>query len=472
MDGSISSSTSTFHPLDAVSPPSSALPSPPDSPSSGSVSSFPSVSSSFFFSSTAASPPQPQPHLDHLTEGLIIPSLTLPSALRRPTAYGQTIGDLRILVLGNKGTGKTYLANLLLEDNDAVVDFGCWEETEHGKVLYASTDWIEHKDAHGLEKYEPTRNVEIIELSSYNGAQLVNQIRSIIHSPFHALAEALHPDHPPSSLVASLLSSSSTPLFTVLIFLLPSTPTVLDCLLIKELGNEIPLIVLPRLHSPPQEPSLLHKLSSFRPSTAVALRSGLFNCPDTLSLLRSEATDRFFKWREVERMITHIRPRPSLSQFSHLRTLKTSMRWDKEKWESEYLTSFSQDVAGRARGVVMRQPVLTLLNQRRNSFINEEGEDEKDLDSDDDDEKEYLLPPQDSSSSSSSSYTPLDPLHLPSLMFFSISLLKPLRIRLHRSISGFFESIASEKNVRVALLGGFCVGLGIGVVMARWKMIS
>lgn len=168
MDGSISSSTSTFHPLDAVSPPSSALPSPPDSPSSGSVSSFPSVSSSFFFSSAAASPPQPQPHLDHLTEGLIIPSLTLPSALRRPTAYGQTIGDLRILVLGNKGTGKTYLANLLLEDNDAVVDFGCWEETEHGKVLYASTDWIEHKDAHGLEKYEPTRNVEIIELSSYN----------------------------------------------------------------------------------------------------------------------------------------------------------------------------------------------------------------------------------------------------------------------------------------------------------------
>lgn len=149
------------------------------------------------------------------------------------------------------------------------------------------------------------------------------------------------------------------------------------------------------------------------------------------------------------------------------------MRWDKEKWESEYLTSFSQDVARRARGVVMRQPVLTLLNQRRSSFINEEdGEDEKDLDSDDEDEKEYLLPPQDSSSSSSSSYTPLDPLHLPSLMFFSISLLKPLRIRLRRSISGFFESIASEKNVRVALLGGFCVGLGIGVVMARWKMIS
>jgi hypothetical protein len=164
------SSTSTAHPPPDVSPPPSALPSPPDSPSSGSVSSFPSVSSSFFFSSTAPSPPQSQPpsgHLRELTEGLIIPSLTLPSALRRPTAYGQTIGDLRIVVLGNQGAGKTFLANLLLEDNEAVVDFGTWENTEHGKVLYASTDWIEHSDAHGLEKYEPTRNIEVIELSSY-----------------------------------------------------------------------------------------------------------------------------------------------------------------------------------------------------------------------------------------------------------------------------------------------------------------
>ncbi|EKM76493.1 hypothetical protein AGABI1DRAFT_115819, partial [Agaricus bisporus var. burnettii JB137-S8] len=36
---------------------------------------------------------------------------------------------------------------------------------------------------------------------------------------------------------------------------------------------------------------LLNKLSSFRPSTAVALHSGIFNSPDTFSLLRSEAAD-------------------------------------------------------------------------------------------------------------------------------------------------------------------------------------
>jgi hypothetical protein len=244
-------------------------------------------------------------------------------------------------------------------------------------------------------------------------------------------------------------------------------PTVLDCLLIKELGNEIPLIVLPRLHSPPQEPSLLDKLSSFRPSTAVALRSGLFNSPDTLSLLRSEATDRFLKWREVERMVTRIKPRPSLPTYSHLCTLKhsTSTQWDKEKWETEYLTSFSHDVAKRARSVVTRQQMVTPLNQRNNSIIDDDNDD----DSDEEDE-DYLLPQQEFSSSSA--YGSLDPLHLPSLIFFSISLLKPLRWRLHTSISKFFESVASEKNVRVALLGGFCVGLGIGAVIAKSNLVS
>jgi hypothetical protein len=198
----------------------------------------------------------------------------------------------------------------------------------------------------------------------------------------------------------------------------------------------------------------------------VALRSGLFNSPDTLSLLRSEATDRFLKWREVERMVTHIKPRP---QYSHLRTSKTStsIQWDKDKWETEYLTSFSHDVAKRARSVVTRQQISTPLNQRNDSIIDDDEEDDHHSD---EDEEGYLLPQQEFSSSSS--YASLDPLHLPSLIFFSISLLKPLRLRLHTSISKFFESIASEKNVRVALLGGFCVGLGIGAVMAKSKVIS
>lgn len=62
------------------------------------------------------------------------------------------------------------------------------------------------------------------------------------------------------------------------------------------------------------------------------------------------------------------------------------------------------------------------------------------------------------------SCVPLDPLHLPSLFLFSISLLNPLRVRLRKSITEFFESLGSERNVKIALLGGFCVGLGIGLM--------
>ncbi len=113
------------------------LPSPPDSPGGSpsssvddaSESSLPSVSSSFFFSSSAAgspgrshpsSYPSSHPQSDHEhdhdhdqdhdhqgrhhrrvhEQGLIIPSLSLPDALRRPTPFGQTLGDIRILVLG------------------------------------------------------------------------------------------------------------------------------------------------------------------------------------------------------------------------------------------------------------------------------------------------------------------------------------------------------------------------------------
>lgn len=190
MDESISTSAITirsFHPdtLNSVSAPSSprssARPSPPDSPSSDSVSSFPSVSSSFFFSSAAASPPHSRPQSDEVrdsTQGLIIPSLTLPAALRRPTPYGQTLGDIKLLVLGSEGAGKNFLTGLLLEDNEDVVDVGQWEDTEYGRVLRASTDWVEHRDAHGLEKFEPTRNVEIIELPVYDHTTDVRPVLS------------------------------------------------------------------------------------------------------------------------------------------------------------------------------------------------------------------------------------------------------------------------------------------------------
>jgi len=64
-------------------------------------------------------------------------------------------------------------------------------------------------------------------------------------------------------------------------------------------------------------------------------------------------------------------------------------------------------------------------------------------------------------SRSSSCLGRYDPLHLPSLIMFSISLLGPLRARVGKSISGFVEALG-DCNVRVALLGGFCMGIGFG----------
>ena len=200
MEYSPSTSASTIHALQTslselaeqptastshVSPPRLASsressPSLPNSPSSDSVSSLPSVSSSFFFSSSAAPSPhhgsnprsgssrQSEHGLDQ-EHGLIIPSLTLPDALKRPTPFGQTLGELRLLVLGAQGAGKSFLTGLLMEDNEDVVEVGTWEDSDDhsGKVLKASTDWVEVKDGLGLEKYEPLRNVEIVELPGY-----------------------------------------------------------------------------------------------------------------------------------------------------------------------------------------------------------------------------------------------------------------------------------------------------------------
>lgn len=61
------------------------------------------------------------------------------------------------------------MSSLLLDDNEDVVDRGTWEDTSDGSFLCASTDWIEHRDPHGLEKFEPARNVEIITRRNVGG---------------------------------------------------------------------------------------------------------------------------------------------------------------------------------------------------------------------------------------------------------------------------------------------------------------
>lgn len=87
--------------------------------------------------------------------------------MRRPTHYGKTLGDIRLLVLGDT---KSITPTLLFDDNEDVVEIGTkWEDMPHGaRRLRASTDWIEHLDAHGLEKYEASHNIELIDIPHYD----------------------------------------------------------------------------------------------------------------------------------------------------------------------------------------------------------------------------------------------------------------------------------------------------------------
>ncbi|KAI0061129.1 hypothetical protein BV25DRAFT_795376 [Artomyces pyxidatus] len=367
------------------SPRSSALPSPPDSPNS--TSSFPSLSSSFFFSSAAASPPH-HPH-DHDHE-LVIPSLTLPAALRQPTQYGKTLGDVRLLVLRDGAA----LASMLFDGNEDVVDVAAAAD---GAVIRASTDWLEHRDAHGLEKFEPAHNVEIVDASPPRSAH--------IDAPLAHEAEssALDPQAPPSALLSALLSAPSTPLYTALVAL---SPTEHDSALLAELSAHVPVVVLP--------PARVPRASAFRPTSPFALRAGLFRAPETLALLRAEAADRFLRWREVERAVHAVR-----RTHHHARASQSTAAWSKAAWESEWDASLSHDVARR-----LREGTVTGEEAPRPSCAP----------------------------------APFDPLHLPSLFVFSMSLFAPVKESLR-------QVHLSGTRLGLVLVGTLCAGVGIGMML-------
>ncbi|KAK7463067.1 hypothetical protein VKT23_007653 [Stygiomarasmius scandens] len=251
-------------------------PSSPHSESIASNSSFPSVSvsSSFFFSSAAHSPHTQSSESGNASEaanqGLIIPSLTLPEALHRPTPWGKTLGDLRILILDleeesqstsisisispHAETNTSTLIKALLRENEDVVqvdDGWEWDEVGHVpvRVLHASTDWIEHSDPHGLEKYDPARNVQILDV----GKNDVEDIKRIVLEPFHELAGVL-PSASSSTgsssigLLANLISAPTTPLYTALLLLAPSSSQVQTSQnpkytrVVETLGTLVPII--------------------------------------------------------------------------------------------------------------------------------------------------------------------------------------------------------------------------------------
>jgi hypothetical protein len=180
------------------------------------------------------------------------------------------------------------------------------------------------------------------------------------------------------------------------------------------LTPHIPVILM--RHGPDHThfPSRPH-MSSFRPRSAAALRNGLFRSPETLSSLRYEAAERFLRWREVECAVEGINA-------SHRETISLSSNeplWNKAQWEAEWESRLSQDVAISCK---REDPVRV---PERQCF---------------------------------------DPLHLSSLISFSLCLLDPATRLLSRSVSTFVDKLA-DSQVRLAMVGSLCLGIGIGMMV-------
>ncbi|KZT08052.1 uncharacterized protein LAESUDRAFT_724035 [Laetiporus sulphureus 93-53] len=514
----------------------SPLPSP-GSPSGDSVSSLPSVSSSFLYSSGPGSPPHAPSHTNDThqstdtdaephdsTQGLIIPSLALPILTQRPTPYGQTLGDVRLLILAPRHAASSVstLVSQLIDENDDIVDEGAWEEEDRGHfagriaVRRASTTWVELRDAHGLEHTEPARNIELVRVPGYDAEDAAETILGrtlpLVHAPFHQVLEALNPEYGPSTVLANLLSSACTPLYTALILLLTSSaPTQTERNLLDALSPHVPVVVLPPLasessypfyssgyssypisiassaYASPQHPAGSHSpitsapISAFRPTSAHALRLGLFRTPETIAHLRGESAARFLRWREVERAVNRISS-SSGDYFSKMPSTSTSLEtragytpcvpkfpsaakskhgWDKARWEAEWEGTLSHDVAEglRQRGHAnTARPSEDQLREQEPAF------------------DEYRSP-------QGCVPSPLDPLHVGSLFMFSLSLLGPLRARLAQSF-GFggrasTNTMDTERSgekrrsrtlglgLEMALMGAFCAGVGLGLLLVR-----
>ena len=344
---------------------------------------------------------------------------------------------------------------------------------------------------------------------------VAERVLPIIHAPFHEVLGILNREHPPNGTLVHLLSSSSTPLYTALILLtssskyvpskftffpslilLPASLSSMERTLVESLSQHIPIIILPPSSltssgNPSRELAQRHRsshLSSFHPASLDTLRTGLFRTPSVLATLRTEAASRFLRWREVERAVERVQrsarlssalpkalvsippsaqqtPSPSGDVWSEKRE-----RWDKEAWEAQWEGTLSQEVA------------LHLRRRRSGSA--------------------RRLAPLSAGGGGNIPVSPpcaggaaFDPLHLPSLVVFSFSLVRACGARVARAFGirgradgalrrrsstirgeerppqvpakpGAGRGVGYTIGLGLALVGAFCAGIGIGLVAA------
>ncbi|KAG8802063.1 hypothetical protein FRC17_006493, partial [Serendipita sp. 399] len=248
---------------------------------------------------------------------------------QRTTAYGETLGNLELYVLGKKGIGKTTLINALLEGNEDIVAKSEWSHRELSAsdaeldVMVASTTWLDIGAKKGMN------NVKIHELDGFDddgekASDVLQPLLRSIHERFQNVEVGLSSALPASQAVTDMLASSNSPLPTALIFLLSSPPTSLELTLLSLISTHIPTITLPpypnSLSTIPSLSSIVPRSSEstillgpstrsshafaprpFRPRNTAELREGLFRSPKTLRVIRQSAVERFEHWREIRK---------------------------------------------------------------------------------------------------------------------------------------------------------------------------
>lgn len=268
---------------------------------------------------------------------------------------------------------------------------------------------------------------------------VVESVLDLIHAQFTPVNALLNPATPPCPTLVNLLSSPYSPFYTALIILTTTSPSHFDTSIAEQLSPHIPVIALPPF--PSSRRSSQH-LSSFRPADSTSLKSYLFRSPETLASLRTEAADRFLRWREVHRVhnaMTTATP-PTFHKAHPYRP--TNIKWNKADWEAEWDYKLSKEVSDLNKS--------TLPPPSK--------------------------PPSPSNSSSSCvayySPTTFDPLHLPSTLMLSMSLLSPLRYRIFGEPMETLGGSTTTRHTRpvnwgfLGIMGAFCAGIGLGMLIA------
>lgn len=145
---------------------------------------------------------------------------------------------------------------------------------------------------------------------------------------------------------------------------------------------------------------------------------------------------------------------------SHAAPVEVREGWNKAKWETEWLESFSKDVDILRR---TRELTVTERSIAMEHVAHPKSRDETHSECASDGSQ---VPQRQPKQASYASTTTFDPLHFPSLFAFSVSLFGPLKARLDESVRGIWM-VLNETQVRVALLGGFCLGVSFSLFAGR-----